>query len=88
VVHVEGQTIGLRGRESGGIVDAEELVEEAGAFAALNVATAAAGVGVGVEWHVGKMRLWCWRLFWEGGADVRHELAAVMKYQGESVKRQ
>ena len=37
--------------ESEGVVDAEELVEEAGAFAALDVAAAAAGVVVGVERH-------------------------------------
>lgn len=53
VFHVEGQVIGLRGGESGGIVDAEELVEEAGAFAALDVAAAATGVGVCVERHEG-----------------------------------
>jgi hypothetical protein len=52
VVHVEGQIVGLRGRESDGIVDAEELVEDAGAFAALDVAATAAGVGVCVQWHV------------------------------------
>ena len=41
----------MRRREGDGVVDAEELVEEAGAFAALDVAAAAAGVVVGVEWH-------------------------------------
>jgi hypothetical protein len=64
VVHVEGQIIGLRGGESDGVVDVEELVEEAGAYAALEVAAAAACVGVCVQWHVGSMRLSCWRLFW------------------------
>jgi hypothetical protein len=51
VVHVEGEVICLGGGESDGVVDAEELVEEAGAFAALDVAAAAAGVVVGVERH-------------------------------------
>ena len=51
VLHVEGQVIRLRSRESDRIVDAEELVEKAGTFAALDVAAAAAGVEVGVEWH-------------------------------------
>ena len=37
--------------ESDGVVDAEELIEEAGTFAALDTAAAAAGVVVGVEWH-------------------------------------
>jgi hypothetical protein len=71
VVHVEGQMVGLRGGESDGVVDAEELVEEAGAFAALDVAAAAAGVGVSVEWHVGKGAPGLWRML------LRHELAAV-----------
>lgn len=56
VLHVERQVVGLRAGESGRVVDAEELVEEAGAFAALDVAAAAAGVGIGVERH--------WALVW------------------------
>jgi hypothetical protein len=51
VVHVEGEVVCLGSGESDGVVDAKELVEEAGAFAALNVAAAAAGVVVGVERH-------------------------------------
>ena len=51
VIHVEGAIICLRSGESDGVVDGEELVEEAGAFAALDVAAAAAGVVVGVERH-------------------------------------
>jgi hypothetical protein len=66
VVHVEGQIVGLRGGESDGVVDAEERVEEARAFAALNVAAAAVGVGVGAEGHVDGMRVWWWCVFWEG----------------------
>jgi hypothetical protein len=82
VVHVEGQIIGLRGGESDGVVDAEELVEEAGAFAALDVATAAAGVGVCVEWHVGKRAPGLWRML------LRHELAAVYLMKLDFVRRQ
>ena len=51
VVHVEGKVVCLGSGERDGVVDAEELVEEARTFAALDVATAAAGVVVGVEWH-------------------------------------
>ena len=51
VIHVEWEIICLRSGESDGVVDGEELVEEAGAFAALDVAAAAAGVVVGVERH-------------------------------------
>ena len=51
VVHVEGQVVCLGRGEGDGVVNAEELVEEAGAFAALDVAAAAAGVVVGVERH-------------------------------------
>lgn len=51
VLHVEGQVVRLGSRESVRVVDAEELVEKAGTFAALDVAAAAAGVEVGVEWH-------------------------------------
>lgn len=51
MIHVEGQVVCLGSRKSEGVVDAEELVEEAGAFAALDVAAAAAGVVVGVERH-------------------------------------
>ena len=51
VLHVEGQVVRLGSRESDRVVDAEELVEKAGTFAALDVAAAAAGVEVGVEWH-------------------------------------
>jgi hypothetical protein len=46
----------LRSGKGDGVVDAEELVEETGTFAALDVAAAAAGVVVGVEWH-GWMRI-------------------------------
>ena len=42
----------MRAGESGRAVDGEELFEEAVAFAALDVAAAAAGVGVGVERHL------------------------------------
>ena len=42
----------MRAGESGGTVDGEEFFEEAVAFAALDVAAAAAGVGVGVERHL------------------------------------
>ena len=52
VVHVEGQVIRLGSGESDGVVDAEELIEEAGTFAALDMAAAAAGVVVGVERHM------------------------------------
>jgi hypothetical protein len=52
VLHVEGEVLGLRTGESGGTVDGEEFFEEAVAFAALDVAAAAAGVGVGVERHL------------------------------------
>lgn len=52
VLHVEGQVVGLRAGEGGWAVDAEELFEEAGALAALDVAAAAAGVGVSVERHL------------------------------------
>lgn len=45
-VHVEGQVVGLQGSESGGVVDAQELGEEAFALPALDVASAAARVGV------------------------------------------
>lgn len=51
VVRVEGQVIRLGSGESYGVVDAEELIEEAGTFAALDMAAAAAGVVVGVERH-------------------------------------
>jgi hypothetical protein len=51
-LHVEGKVVGLRAGESGGAVDGEEFFEEAVAFAALDVATAAAGVGVGVQRHL------------------------------------
>lgn len=51
VVHVEGQVVCLGRGEGDGVVNAEELVEEAGAFAALDVAAAAASVVVGVERH-------------------------------------
>lgn len=51
ILHVEGQVVRLRGRESSRIVDPKEFIEEAGAFAALDVAPAAAGVGVCVERH-------------------------------------
>lgn len=47
-LHVEGQIVGLQGCECGGVVDAQELGEEAFALLALDVATAAARVGVGV----------------------------------------
>lgn len=46
----------MRSGKGDGVVDAEELVEETGTFAALDVAAAAAGVVVGVEWH-GWMRI-------------------------------
>ena len=49
VVRVEGQVIRLGSGESYGVVDAEELIEEAGTFAALDMAAAA--VVVGVERH-------------------------------------
>lgn len=51
VLHVERQIIRLGSGESHGIVDAEQLVEKAGAFAALDVTAAATGVVVGVKWH-------------------------------------
>ena len=41
----------MGGGEGDWVVDAEELVQKAGTFAALNVTAAAAGVVVGVEWH-------------------------------------
>lgn len=41
--------------EGGWTVDGEQLVEETGAFAALDVTAAAAGVGVGVERHLEEM---------------------------------
>lgn len=50
-LHVEGQIVCLGSGEGGGVVDAEELVQEAGTFAALDVAAAAAGVVVSVERH-------------------------------------
>ena len=51
VLHVEGQMTRLGGGESDGIVDAEQLIEKAGAFAALDVTAAATGVMVCVKWH-------------------------------------
>lgn len=39
------------GLEGGGVVDAKQFGEEAGAFTALDEVGAAAAVRVGVEWH-------------------------------------
>jgi hypothetical protein len=62
VLHVERQVIGLGGGKSDGIVDAEELVEEAGALAALDVAATATSVMVGVERHEWPRAREFWRL--------------------------
>lgn len=47
-VHVERQIVCLQWCEGSRVVDAQELVKKAFAMATLDVAAAAAGVGVGV----------------------------------------
>ena len=84
VVHVEGQVVRLGSGESDGVVDAEEFVQEAWTFAALDVAAAAAGVVVGVERHGWKRilrlrcpckrRIWSTEYFLDFGCGVARSL--------------